>query len=253
MLRTPAPLIGALGFMYKQIRGLNPPDLSSQSLWRYVPSHRLKDILKTNELYFSQITKLVDAREGTLTNRTRDQLAALYQKQQSLTIPQAYDATDEYLKHQERFYVNCWHMNDYESHLMWRAYADRGFAIKTTFERITDAFSSVTGTVYGGVVTYHDFNHDQTSFGNVFRHVVTKDMPYQDEREFRLVFWRLDPNNASLLSESAGIRIPVDVPMLIGSLIRNPFGATIDAELEELIESHKLVVQSSGVAVRRPV
>ncbi len=34
-----------------------------------------------------------------------------------------------------------------------------------------------------------------TPLGNVFSHVITKDMPYRDEREFRLIFWRHDLKN----------------------------------------------------------
>jgi hypothetical protein len=45
-----------------------------------------------------------------------------------------------YEEAQEDFYANCWHMNDFESYLMWKAYADRGVALRTTYERVQGAF-----------------------------------------------------------------------------------------------------------------
>ena len=252
MLRTPAPLIGALGLMYKDASTFRPPSRSPQQLWRYLPADRLKDILKSGEIYFRRITSLEDAREGTLTTRTRNQLAAQFQSQQALSVAAAHAEVDVYLKVQENLYVNCWHMNDHESYLMWRAYANRGYAILTTFERLRASFSTSPGVVNGGVVQYLDFNRDISSFGNIFRHAVIKDMPYKDEQEFRLVLWTVDPENHEMVKSGEGVRVPVDVQMLIASLIHNPLGIDHDPELEELILRKHINVKSSAVAIRDP-
>lgn len=101
-------------------------------------------------------------------------------------------------------------MNDVESYLMWKAYGERGFAVQTTFERIQISFDSFDGEVQGGVVEYIDFTREELPVGNVFSAVVTKDLPYRDEREFRLLLWRpeLDPDNAyrwAALAESSAV------------------------------------------------
>ena len=78
-------------------------------------------------------------------------------------------------------------MKEHESYLMWKAYADRGVAIQTSFERTQSSFERTPLAVTGGVVSYVDFERDQTGLGQVFTHVTTKDLPYEDEREFRLL------------------------------------------------------------------
>jgi hypothetical protein len=63
----------------------------------------------------------------------------------------------EYEEAQKDFYANRWHMNDFESYLMWKAYAERGYAVRTTYERVQAAFDRFNGAVTGGVVEYVDF------------------------------------------------------------------------------------------------
>lgn len=138
-------------------------------------------------------------------------------------------------------------MNDHESYLMWKAYAGRGFAIQTTFERVQASFDANPPAVTGGVVDYVDFARDLTSVGNVFNHVATKDMPYRDEREFRLVFWAVDPRNTDYRKEGPGVRIRVNVSMLIRQIVRSPYHEPLESKLEELLEHHGLSLQSSSV------
>jgi hypothetical protein len=138
-------------------------------------------------------------------------------------------------------------MNDHESYLMWKAYSERGFAIQTTFERLQGSFDALPPAVTGGVVGYVDFARELTPVGNVFYHVATKDMPYRDEREFRLVFWTLDPRNANYPRIERGVRIRVDVGMLIGQLVMSPYCESLGSELEELLERHGLRPAGSAV------
>jgi len=141
-------------------------------------------------------------------------------------------------------------MNEHESYLMWKAYAGRGFAIQTSFERLQASFSASPSVVTGGVVEYVNFERDLTAVGNVFNHVATKDMPYRDEREFRLVFWDVDPRNVDYPKLKNGLRVPVDVKMLIHSLVRSPFPEALEPELEELIEHYNLPLGSSTVVAK---
>ncbi|MEX0805538.1 MAG: hypothetical protein WD688_19795 [Candidatus Binatia bacterium] len=127
-------------------------------------------------------------------------------------------------------------MNDSESYLMWKAYADRGFAVRTTLERMKAAFEVSPWVVTGGVVTYVDFERDFTLLGNIFNHVVTKDLPYRDEREFRALVWHRDPENQGLNPLSTGLRVRVDLGMLIERIIVNPITKVVPDELRVLLE-----------------
>ncbi len=128
-----------------------------------------------------------DKWEGLLTERTRNQVFGhFYGIYHNATI--ANNQIEEYEKHREEFYINCWHMNDAESYLMWKVYSARGCAIETTFERLKISFDQFSGEVEGGVVEYLDFRRDEMPIGNIYHAAIRKGLPYRDEKEFRLLF-----------------------------------------------------------------
>jgi hypothetical protein len=233
--------------MYETSQTLTRPTRSLQPLWRYMVGARLQDLLETSEIFLTNLPTLEDQYEGTLTVRTHDRLANWFQSMNKSSRAIAYEEADKYQASRHDFYVNCWHMSEHESYLMWKAYGDRGYAIQTTFERIQCAFEASNATITGGTVQYVDFDRDLTLVGNVFNHVATKDIPYTDEREFRLVFWGIDPRNADIPRSPNGVRIPVDVKMLIRSIVPSPFAQPMSTELERLIEMHGITLKRSRV------
>lgn len=236
--------------MYETSLILVPPKRSLQPLWRYLSASRLLDLLQTEELFFSHLPVLEDENEGALTERSRENLAGWFQKQNHCSPQVAHEEVRKYQENRNNFFVNCWHMNDHESYLMWKAYAARGFAVRTTFERVTAALETERPVVTGGVVEYLDFTRDASPVGNVFNHVATKDRPYQDEREFRLVLWDRDPRNAEHPKLSQGMRVPVKISMLVQKVVRSPYPEPMEPELERLLERHELEVQRSAVVVK---
>jgi hypothetical protein len=236
--------------MYEASPKLVRPQNSLQPLWRYLSARRLHDLLSSDELFFAHLPALEDGYEGALTRRSREHLADWFQHQNRCSRLLAYAQVDIYQKHRENFYVNCWHMNEYESYLMWKAYAGRGFAIQTTFERLQASLDASQAVVSGGVVDYVDFARDLTPVGNVFNHVATKDMPYKDEREFRLVFWDIDQRNINQPKVQNGVRIPVQVNMLVRAVVRSPYHEPIDSEIERLLDHHGLTITTSVVSAK---
>lgn len=236
--------------MFDPSSTLVAPKNTLQRMWRYLSSRRLQDLLETQELFFAHLPALEDAREGALTARSREHLANWFQHQNRSSRAQAYAEVDEYQTAQRYFHVNCWHMNDHESYLMWKAYANRGFAIQTTFERLQTSLHESPAVVTGGVVDYVDFERDLTPVGNVFNHVATKDMPYRDEREFRLVFWDVEPRNANYAKAEGGVRVKVDIKMLVQGIVRSPYPEPMTPELERLIEDNGFSFGSSVVSAK---
>lgn len=80
---------------------------------------------------------------------------------------------------------------------MWKAYADKGVTVQTSFERTPLA-------VTGGVVSYVDFVRDQTGLGQRFTHVTTKDLAYESECECRLWLWVHERANVTLSKAGRG-------------------------------------------------
>jgi hypothetical protein len=236
--------------MYESSSTLANPSDSLQPLWRYLSAERLIDLLTTQEIFFAHLPVLEDAREGALTARSREHVAKWFQTQDRSSLAQAHAEVDEYEKAQRFFYVNCWHMNTHESYLMWKSYAGRGFAVETSFERLRASLDRSDAAVTDGVVEYVDFERDRTPVGNVFNHVATKDRPYQDEREFRLVFWDVDPRNGDYPKVTNGVRINADTRMLIRKVVKNPFEGSVSPELQRLLDENGLCCGTSSVWVR---
>lgn len=235
--------------MYETFAALKKPPNPRQQLWRYIPYKRLKDLLVSEELFFTHLPAFSDGLEGSLTAKSREKLFHWLCLHGSTPLVASREVT-EYEKLQEGFFANCWHMNNYESNLMWKAYADRGFAIRTTFERVQASFDDFSGVITGGVVDYVDFESDVTELGNAFNHVTTKDLPYRDEREFRLFFWRPDPRNQKLEPNENGIRVRVDVRMLIERIYINPIENSVPPELHVLLEEKGIECHSSLIKTR---
>ncbi len=235
--------------MYKTPTVLDSPKRSLQQLWRYLSCDRLLDLLSSEELYFTHLPRLSDGLEGTLTARTHYRLfERAFEQYGDLGL--ARQEVETYQKHSAGFFVNCWHMNDSESYLMWRAYGDRGCAIQTTFERAQIAFDSFPGEVNGGVVQYIDFSRETLPIGNVFTPVVTKDLPYRDECEFRFLRWLPQHGQQFAGSAPPGIRVKVDLNKLIQGIYVSPRLGTLPREILEVINAKHLECSILASAVK---
>ena len=96
-------------------------------------------------------------------------------------------------------------------------------------------------------MNYIDFERDHTQLGQVFTHVITKDLPYSDENEFRLLLWQHDQSNGSLSTVEDGAFIDVDARMLIERVVRNPFQPELSRVLSARLEELGIPYDNSGV------
>jgi hypothetical protein len=69
-----------------------------------------------------------DQWEGSLTKIAKE----IYRQQFSTykNTANASAATLKYEDHRNLFYINCWHMNDHESYLIWKAYGNKQWQYK---------------------------------------------------------------------------------------------------------------------------
>lgn len=238
--------------MFNPSSTLQRPSNSRQPLWRYLTANRLLHLLSSESLFFAHLPILEDQHEGALTRRSFEHMVNWFQHHNRCSAQQAYEEAVRYQSHREDFCVNCWHMNSHESYLMWKAYGNRGYAVRTTFERLQASLDESDAAITGGVVEYVDFARDLTPVGNVFNHVATKDLPYQDEREFRLVHWAVDPINVNFRRIGKGLLVRVNLRMLIASVVRSPYHEPMDLQLEELLQKHGVQIESSVVKVAPP-
>lgn len=225
--------------MYQKHSLLREPQNSLQKLWRYLTYERLLQIINEGVLHFRHITKMSDKWEGLLTNLAKDKLF----RQQYLIYKDATNAraaTGQYEQHKDLFYINCWHMNDYESYLMWKVYGDRGCAIQTDYKRLVAAFGDELPAINGCMINYIDYERDQFDVGNIFLPVSHKDLPYRDEKEFRLLCWKPEFEKHNLPFDENGVNVRIDVNMLIEKIFINPSKNVNIEELQEQIEKNRL-------------
>src|SRR3990170_2243238 len=219
------------------------PKDSRQKLWRYLTYDRLIQAIEQDALYFSHISRMDDKWEGLLTKRTKEMFWKSELRKYNGNVEAANDAVRQYEEFRNDFFINCWHMNDHESYLMWKAYGNKGCAIQTNYERISAAFNPSPAKIEGCVVEYIDFERDSFDIGNTYTQIGFKDLPYRDEKEYRLIFWKVGLENNKFNPDENGINIRVDINMLIDNIYLNPGHIPNIDKLERLIKENQMTCE----------
>lgn len=198
-------------------------------VWRYMNFAKYVSFLQTQSLYLPQVKVLAqaDPYEGTTTKKefrkveSGDQIALHSQKSRLLGL-----STN---------YVNCWHLNESESHAMWQLYSSsysEAVCIQTTYQKLGDALPDVSGVesshYFIGKVKYINHHIDDMPPNNVFYPVMHKLKSFQHEREIRIVYWRRNPGtgNPNMLDGyPTGILVPLNVNKTIENIIISPTAA----------------------------
>jgi hypothetical protein len=148
------------------------------------------------------------------------------------------------------YFVNCWHINNYESAGMWAGYAsgDEGIAIVSNYERVQDALTRTPARLFAGRVEYLDFERERVNNDLCFP--LSKRMSFSYENEFRLIYWDLDiqrqvNNLYAILASSMfrGVGQPkrtdqIDWTVIEDDVARIKYspGRYVDVDIETLIE-----------------
>ena len=207
---------------FKRHPAFTPTPNEDSKLWRYMSLPKFLSLIQQNSLFMGNLERMAqdDKFEGILpsanfvhrkwnsvndvplavTNKlkmnvifheTGDLHACLenYKEVQELRIKQAF-------AHRRSYFVNCWHLNEYESLAMWDTYSrkDEGIAIVSSESNFIDAFSSINNDIFGGVVKYADYDSPDFTIDvdSGFNSIMCKRASYDYEREYRLVFWDTD-------------------------------------------------------------
>jgi hypothetical protein len=181
---------------FEQIRQGN---LDSQTtIWRYFTFPKFISLLLTQALWFSKLSILEDAQEGTIPELTRAQM-----KSQDRDIEEWFP--DEARKQQVRGFVevnerdgrelivaNCWFIDEHESRQMWDLYVrnNEGVAIRSTAECLANSLLLSHECWWMGKVNYVDLTNYERM--NVYEghqahlRAFLKDEKYAFESELRV-------------------------------------------------------------------
>lgn len=134
-----------------------------------------------------------------------------------------------YRDYRNHTYVNCWHMNEFESDAMWKIYlkSDEGIAIQSTYNRLINSFDPLDDKIINvGIVSYIDYSKQSMPFDG-FSPFIYKRVSYSFENELRaLLQYRSSENNAHKFIDNEtllGLPIKVNLNMLIENIFVSPY------------------------------
>ncbi|MFL4472483.1 DUF2971 domain-containing protein [Paeniglutamicibacter sp. MACA_103] len=227
-------------------------------LWRYMDIARFLSLLEDEAIYFARADQMNDKWEGSYSQKNVDQRPLMYgehYEMMELAAPQRRAFT---LK---AMYMNCWHESPVESAAMWDIYQreGRGVAIKTDWDSLTASLASAR-TIFGGRVTYADYQLTLIPEKNTFDAFMHKRLSFAHENEVRLItlaqdliFPRHDENGAVIAvgPEPVVVSVPVDVKKLIHNVYVAPDSPSWITELIEKLAKrygHDFEVRQSDLA-----
>lgn len=249
-----------------------PAPSRDSKLWRYMGLPKFLSLLQQKALFFCNLELMArdDSFEGTLPasrfihrnwnsvgdipEQIRDKLKGFMKPEEcdleiglerlkdlaELRIRQAY-------AHRRSYFINCWHLSEYESSAMWDIYSKRneGIAILSSEAHFEKAFSSEQQDIMGGEIAYGDYHDEDFKIDetNGFTPVLHKRNSFSYENEYRLVNWDTSVTHKKVKAvngfiEYDGKRVFSDFPDGALVSVGRP-----EAEIEKLEIKHGLHVK----------
>lgn len=194
-------------------------------IWKYLDLFKYLDIIKSKTLFLSRADLFKDRYEGrghdreTIAKKLRDDL----QFEIPRFLPETIADVNEYIR--ENSYVNCWHINDFESSVMWDAYSNPngGLAIQSTVGSLKASIID-PADVYVSQVKY---SRNDIPLANAMYPLLFKREEFNDERELRVFISNItDLSPTGLKSKNLNIpkftKISIDSTLLIEQVFFHP-------------------------------
>ena len=223
---------------------------TSATLWRYLSLAKFCSLLERRALFFSLVGDMADRYEGFIYPPPQRESGGRLEEAERR-------GHDTLQKIARSCLINCWTESEYESSLMWDAYAGaEGVAIRTTFDDLRQSLLSVDELpITFGQVEYVDYSQQKVSrFG--WAPLFHKRKEYRSEDEVRAVLpgppnrevdvhsdIPLDPD----VAEQRGRYIPVNLDILVKEVFVPPHAAPWFTRVVE-----KVVRQSTANARVKP-
>ena len=232
-------------------KGSNLPN--EQSLWRYQDFWKFEDLLASESLYLSRLQDLDDPLEGKPTDSLQQMLDIVESlKDRPLDLKFPTTLTEVYQAFYSSCFVNCWHINDFESQAMWDlCKGTESVAVRTTVGILNQALKhkrhiSTWRVHYVEYMAQGTEKADRVLTYQLHPLATHKDNAYSHEREFRIVHFGLRSLTRAMLNAKRGkstsqynARVPIPIQKVIREIRVHPHAS--DSFLEEvrrIVESH---------------
>lgn len=155
-----------------------PPNDPQIKTWRYMDFTQFMSMLEEKGLLFTRADLLVDKFEGTMSRPLYDYLERHSDPEQHAGLLRLTKGWS---------FVNCWHMNEFESAAMWKIYSTskESVCVQATYARLREALDE---NVYIGTVNYISYERDKIPAANTFWPLIHKRRSFEYERELRAVW-----------------------------------------------------------------
>lgn len=142
-------------------------------IWRYTTFEQFADLLLRGKIFFSRLDHFEDPYEGTIPKQLEEKMDVKLRSR--------------FISFRKSVYVNCWHINQYESDAMWKIYGDakKGIVIKTTYSNLCKAFNLNKHQIYIGKINYNNILEFEKNILNV---ALWKRPAFRHENELRAVY-----------------------------------------------------------------
>ncbi|MBD1421219.1 DUF2971 domain-containing protein [Sphingobacterium chuzhouense] len=192
-------------------------------IWKYLDLFKYLDLIANKQLFMLRCDCFADKYEG---------MAPSYETISRLLHPDEYPQKNKivlgllsaYEEQRKSSYVNCWHINNFESSIMWDAYSNKngGLAIKTTAGHLKHSILDQRKIYLSEVI----YGRDKLGIGNLMYPLIVKREEFADERECRIfispVSTAINQPEEVLAALPKATKISVDIDVLIQEAIFHP-------------------------------
>lgn len=227
--------------MHKEHSVFKKPEDENIKIWRYIDFSKFIELIDIHTLFFTTVDRLDDKFEGSYSKYIYDpsfeEQATAEQRQEIKKLRETFVGYNKRLR--KMTFVNCWHMNEFESAAMWKLYLKsiEGVAIQSTYRRLADSFNEYDeNDVYIGTVNYIDYGNQpvpistkQNPILNAFYPFLYKRKSFEHERELRAVITH-DPSFHSRIYQE----LEIPEPKVKAEV--SAFGLSVPVDLETLVE-----------------
>jgi hypothetical protein len=219
---------------------LKQPEDREIKIWRYMDFTKLVFTLEESGLFFPRLDRLGDPFEGSVPRKNvvarLEQWKPYYGEKTANAFQIGFAQFFQWQK--QWTYVNCWHMNEFESAAMWRLYArsEEAICIQSTYQCLRESLDKAPcregDGVFLGTVEYIDYDGECVPDDWPLRHVVHKRRSFAHEQELRAIVWRCPE-----FPDRATINIPPDTSKEDYPENLPKDGIWIKLDLERLVEN----------------
>jgi hypothetical protein len=226
--------------MFKEHPACDAPKNANKIIWRYMSLSKYISLLSTSTLFFSRADKFEDSFEGSSTVPTQSLIKEHFKREISkgINVNQQYLDILRYTRKDS--FINCWHMNDYESLAMWDIYTNNGegIAIQSTYRSLCDSINEYNEDVNIGKVKYIDYNSALIPMLYTINPLLYKRISYAHENELRAIVQYIKSRCNFNLADIPNIDMGINVKVVLEKLINNVYVAPqSDPWFKEIIES----------------